>query len=47
MTPVAERFVGGLAAPAKGNRGAAGKVEGHSLRIEDLEFAFDPDGAVV
>lgn len=46
MASVAEGFVGGVAAAAQGNHGAAGEAEGLALWVENLEVAFDTDGAV-
>ena len=47
MRAVAKRLVGALPAAAEGNDGASGKAEGGSRGVEDLKFAFDPDGTVV
>ena len=46
MGPVAEGFVGGVAAAAQADGGAPGEAEGLALRVEDFEIAFDADGAV-
>lgn len=44
---IAEGLIGGLATPAQGDRGAAGKAEGLAAGILNLKFAFDANRAVV
>ena len=44
---IAEGLVGGMAAAAKGNRGASGKAEYVAQRVADLEVSFHAKRAVV
>jgi hypothetical protein len=46
MRPIAERLVLRPAAPAQRDAGAAAEVVRRSLRIDQLEVAFDPNGSV-
>ena len=47
MTAVAERLVGRVTAAAQRNHGSSSEPERRPGGIEDFEFAFDTNGAVV
>jgi hypothetical protein len=44
---VAEGLIGGMTAAAESNGGASGETEFISGGIDNLEIAFDQDGAVI
>jgi len=47
MGAIAKGLVCGVPAAAEPDGGPAGQTEGLTLRIKNLELAFDADGAVV
>lgn len=46
VTAIAKRLIGGLAAAAEGNDGAAGEAERGTRGVEDFELAFNADGTI-
>jgi hypothetical protein len=47
MRAIAERLVGGVAAPAKAYGRPSGKAKRLPLRVDNLEITFEADGSVV
>jgi hypothetical protein len=44
---VAKGFVGGVPATAEGDRCASGEAIGLTLHVDELDFSFDTQGAVI
>ena len=47
MASIAEWFVGGMTAAAKGEDGPASQAEGASFGVQDFEIALDTERTVV